>query len=296
MGTAAMVDRLRLGDHVCWTVDDNRLAATAQLAGAGIEAGHRIVYLTESLQPPALLAGLESLGVPAERAQRSGQLKVLPAERAYLTGGSFDPDRTLATLGEQIEDADAAGYAGLRLITDMSWVLRDPGGVDRLTWYEAQTNRLFMDGRALGVCLYDRRSFPTELLRQVAGAHPATTPVRVDPEWMPLLRATRTSDRYGLRLFGEADLSNRQALAAMLDAVIAEQPQGAQPMLVDVSGLRFADAATAALLVRAARSAPAGLHLSGCRGEVALMVDRLGLSAVPGLRITYASPREEELC
>src|SRR5690242_10149209 len=123
VGTATMVERLRLGDHVCWTVDDNRLAATARLADAGIEAGQRIVYLTESLEPTALLAGLDSLGVPVDKARHSGQLQVLPAERAYLTGGAFDPDRMLDTLAEKIEDARVAGYAGLRLITDMSWAL-----------------------------------------------------------------------------------------------------------------------------------------------------------------------------
>lgn len=295
MGTATtMVDRLRLGDHVCWTVDDNRLAATARLAGAGIEAGQRIVYLTGSLQPTALLAGLDSLGVPVDQARRAGQLEVLPADRAYLADGSFDPDRGLETLAERIKDARTAGYHGLRLITDMSWALREQPGVERLTWFEAQANRLFMDGSALAVCLYDRRSFPTELLREVAGAHPATTPVRVDPDWTPLLRAARTTRPYGLRLFGEADLSNRQALAAMLDAVIAEQPGDAGPIVVDVSGLRFADAATAGLFIHAARAAAAGLHLTGCHGEVAVMVDRLGLTEVPALRITFDHAGEDE--
>src|SRR5947209_1440086 len=243
-----MVEQLRLGDHVCWTVDDNRAEALAGLAASGIDAGHRIVYLTGSLFPDALLAGLAAAGVPVQHAREQGQLQVLPAQPGCVPGGGFDPHRMLDTVADQIRRAHADGYPGLRLIADMAWAPHDPLGVEQLTWYEAQTNRLFMDGQALGVCLYDRRTFPKGLLREVAGAHPATTPARADVDWAPLLRVSRTIDGYGLRLFGEADLSNRQALTAVLHAVIVEHPDPARPVLVDVSGLRFADVGTAGLL------------------------------------------------
>ena len=79
----------------------------------------------------------------------------------------------LDSLAGHIEQAATDGFAGLRLVGDMTWALGKPAGVEHLAAYEAQVNQLYMDGRALGVCLYDRHAFGSDLLQQVAYAHPA---------------------------------------------------------------------------------------------------------------------------
>ena len=95
-------------------------------------------------------------------------------------------------------------------------------------------------------------------------------------------------DPYGLRLIGDADLSNRQALVAALDAVLDQQPDPAAPILVDVAGLRFADASTAALLGRVALRAPAGVHLAGPQTAIERVLDRLGVTQLSKIRLTRA--------
>ena len=102
-------------------------------------------------------------------------MQVLPAREAYLPAGRFEPARMLDALAGHIDQAGRDGYRGLRLVGDMTWALAEPAGVDQLAGYEAHVNQLYMDGRALGVCLYDRRAFPRDLLRQVTCAHPAST-------------------------------------------------------------------------------------------------------------------------
>jgi hypothetical protein len=124
----------------------------------------------------ALLAGLQAHGVAVAQAVAAGQLRVCTAEEVYLTDGRFDPARAIDVLGTYISEAVGDGYAGLRVVGDMAWVLRDPPGVPHLSWYEAQVNRLFLDGQAMAVCLYNRRLFEASLLRRAACAHPATTP------------------------------------------------------------------------------------------------------------------------
>lgn len=288
-----MVEQLQFGDHVCVFVDgtDDRLDVMARSVAAGLDAGDKIMMFTEALLPVAVLAGLEARDVPVQPARRTGQMQVLPAREAYLPAGRFEPERTLDTLVGHIDQAVAEGYRGLRLVGDMAWALDEPAGVDQLAGYEARINQLYMDCRALGTCLYDRHAFDTDLLRQVACAHPATSATGRSGEtgWEALLRMRRTSDPYGLRLIGEVDLSNRQALATALDAVRDQQPDPAVPITIDVAGLRFVDAATAVLLGRLALRAPAGVHLTGCHGAVEMALDQLGVTQLARMRLTRAA-------
>jgi anti-anti-sigma regulatory factor len=289
-----MVERLQLGDHVCAFADgvDECLDVMAQTVADGLDAGDKIMVFTESLQPIAALAGVAARGVAVQPAQRDGRLHVLPAGKAYLPAGRFEPSRMLSSLAGHIDQAAAEGRRGLRVVGDMAWALDEPAGVDRLPGYEAQANHLYMDARALGVCLYDRRSFDADLLRQAAGGHPVTataaTLVGAHTGWLSL-RIRRTTDPYGLRLIGEIDLSNRQAVTAALDAVLEQQPDPAVPIVVDVAGLRFADAATAGLIGWLALRAPAGVHTVGCHEEIETILNRLGVTQLPRMRLTRAA-------
>jgi anti-anti-sigma regulatory factor len=102
--------------------------------------------------------------------------------------------------------------------------------------------------------------------------------------------------RTGVRPVGEAELSNRQALAVALDAVADKLPDQVVSIVVDVAGLRFADVGAGALLFRLARRAPVGIRVTGSSGAVARVLERLGESQLPGthvLRATAERPRTE---
>ncbi|OJF15878.1 hypothetical protein BG844_02110 [Couchioplanes caeruleus subsp. caeruleus] len=284
------MEQLQLGDHVCAFVDgtNDGLDLIARAVAAGLDAGDKVMVFTESLLPVAVLAGLEARGVAVAPAQRAGQVQVLPSPEVYLPAGRFEPARMLDSLTGHLEQAAADGHPGLRLVGDMPWASGEPAAADHMVAYEAQVNRLYMEGRALGVCLYDRRAFSRGLLQKVARAHPATLIEGAAADATPLLRIRRTSHPYGLRLIGEADFSNETALAAALDAVLDRQPDPVAPIVVDVEGLRFADASTAALLVRLTLRAPGGVHISGCHGTVAKALDRLGVTQLSKLHLTRA--------
>ncbi len=287
-----MAGQLELGDHICSFVDGvgDVLDVMAQTLAAGLDAGDKVMMFTGSLLPPtAVQTGIDELPIVTSAARRSGQVEVLSAREAYLPAGRFEPDRLLETLMGHIDQTIRDGYRGLRLVGDMTWALAEPPGVDQLAGYEAQVNQLYLDGQALGVCLYDRRAFPRELLRQVTCAHPASIAGHVKTGWAPLLRISRTTDPYGLRLIGEADLSNRQAIAATLEAVLDQQPDPAAPILIDVAGLRFADAAATAMLGQLAQRAPNGVHLAGAQPAISTVLDRLGVAQLPKMRLVHAT-------
>jgi anti-anti-sigma factor len=279
-----LLDRVTLGDHVCWAVDDDaiRMEAIASFVRAGLDARHLVLYCGDD--PRAVLDGLSARGVDTGAALAAGLLAARTGEETYLTGGHFEPATTLARWRDLLEAARGAGRPGIRVVGDMTWATRGVPGAHRLGWYEAQVNTLLTDGFVAAVCAYDRRVFDPIALRPLIWAHPgsAGSEMPFDPD--SALRARRTRDPYGLRLYGEVDLSNRAALAAVVDHVTGLAPPGAD-VTVDLSGLRFADAAAARLLVRAAATGPGRLHVTGCSPAMLRLFDFHGAAAVPTLTV-----------
>jgi len=284
------VDRLDLGDHVCWTFDDDgeRLDGMARFVTAAFGSGHRVLYATASLPPEILLAALQVRGVEVEAATARGQLRVWPAEQLYPTGAGFDSQAAIGRLALEVDQALAEGYRGAGIIVDMAWVRAAAVDVERLIRYEERVNTLFAGGPALGLCLYDRRLFPAADLHRVGTAHPGTTWVEDDSAWVPLLRMHTTFDPPALRLVGEVDMSNHRAFAPVLTAMRATPNLERPPLVIDASELTFADASAAGLLVRAARTAPAGLQVRGCSPAVARTLECVGAREVPGMAVTEA--------
>ena len=279
MGGSPLLDQVALGDHVCWTVDDDatRMAAIAGFVRAGLNARHRVIYSGD--QPEAVLDGLERHGVGTRAALGEGLLRAVTAEAGYLTGGVFDPEATLAGWRGEIDRARAAGYPGIRVVGDMTWASRRVPGAERLPWYEAQVNAVFLDGYVAGVCAYDRRRFDPLDLRRLSWAHPGAAATRIPFEPESCLRARRTRDPYGLRLAGEVDLSNRDALRAVVEHLFDDEPTAT----VDVSGLTFADTAASRILVDAAERGT--LRLIGVSAPLRRLLDFHGAGRVARLTV-----------
>jgi anti-anti-sigma factor len=255
MGEASLLDHLGPGDHACLVFDDEllRVGSVAACIRAGLRQHHRILYCGPGVDRlPAMLTGH---GVDITTALSSGQLSLAAPDRAYLSDGIFDPEVSLAAWMKEVAAARAAGYRGMRGIGDMSWAHRCTG-IEQLARYEAEVNRICVDGYTMGVCLYDRRLFSELELRRVTRSHPATISRYTDPSRFPLLRVVRTG-KLGLRLEGEVDLSNRQALRAMVRHLAEDGGTVRTQLTLDVSELRFADSAAARILLS---SASGGRH------------------------------------
>ncbi|MFF0820200.1 MEDS domain-containing protein [Micromonospora haikouensis] len=271
MTTSAVVDQVELGDHVCWFHDDETdgLDAVGRFAAAGLRLGHQVVCFLDVLSAEDVRASAARHGAAPGPAPHAGELRIVPCGDSYLAGGRFRPERVVDALAAEIASAHREGHPGVRLVGDMAWAARRQVGIDTLRRYEAAASALFLDGRAAGLCLYDRRIFSTEWCQAMMSAHPAAAAPACGPRWTPLLRAHRTADPAGLRLVGQVDRSNRDAFAALLAAVTEETP-ARQPVVLDLSGLSFVDVRSAATLVRAG---PHGVRLVGCRPGLARLLE-----------------------
>jgi anti-anti-sigma factor len=270
----ATVDRLRLGDHVCWTFDDDRERSEA-MAGyvrAGLRDTHKIVYMTDSLAAGTVLGDLRARGISVDAPLHSGQLTVRSTEETCLTAGRFDPGVMLDRWIHEFAQASRERYAGVRALEDMSWVLRPIAGAEGLTSYEAQVNRVCSDGFGMAVCLYDRRLFTGGQLNQFSSVHPGTMRPGAGIDWVPLLRMARTTDPFGVRLAGEADLSNRECLRTLLRELLDETARHATPVVVDLTEVTFIDSTTARALARTVAAASGRLRIIGASPGVARLL------------------------
>ncbi|MEU4623867.1 MEDS domain-containing protein [Actinoplanes sp. NPDC023801] len=261
---AGMLGRLRPGDHACVVVDDDgsRLRSLATYVSAGLRDDERILYFGPDHE--RLAADLVTAGVDAPGAIRRGQLEMVTAEESYLASGTFHPESAMAGWRVEAARARADGFRSLRAIGDMSWAARPRPGADRLAWYEANVNRVFAERQAMAICLYDRRLFSPSELQRMTWAHPAAVDRHTGADVEPALRFTRVAEPPGIRLQGEVDLANRQALRAVLENLAEDTAAGDRPLIVDVSDLRFADSAAVRILLRAAVAGAPRMRVAGC--------------------------------
>jgi hypothetical protein len=282
MRCPVILDRLQIGDHVCvpvYGIGEQYTAAAAYTAG-GIREGHKTLLLVDD--PPGirefLLARLPGAGAALTR----GQVQIRPAQATYRAGGGFDAVRMLNTLITEIDLAGGQGYPGLRV----AGTLTSTAGMDdhALVDYEARVNALLADQPFIGLCHYDPRTLDPVTWQRLAQLHPSTL-TSVDDDAGIWLRCRRIPD--GVRLAGEADLTNRAALPNLLTPLVT-WPGTCH---IDVTGLRFADIHAGWCLLRAvaARSGQA-TTITGTP-HLARLLTLLGAATVPGLDLIVTERR-----
>jgi DcmR-like sensory protein len=157
---------LRQGDHICgfYTGEAARDELTAMWVAEGARAGHKCVCFVED--SPVLRRRFD-----AEIPEQVEHVEFRNVEDAYLPGGTFCKDTMLARLQESVTEATDAGYPGVRLLGDMSWVIRDGVDTSEVWAYEAEVNALSPQHPAFFICLYDLDRFDGSLVIEVLRTH-----------------------------------------------------------------------------------------------------------------------------
>jgi len=170
-----MLDALRPHDHLCLIYDrqEDWRAATIPFIRMGLKKGEKCIYIADAHTAKEIRRSLGEEGIAVAEAERSGRFTLLQPLDAYTRAGYFDPDRMIRLLISETEKAVAEGYPALRVTGEMTWVLRDLPGSDRLLEYEARLNtEVFPNYPCLAICQYERPKFDPAIIKGVIMTHP----------------------------------------------------------------------------------------------------------------------------
>jgi anti-anti-sigma factor len=283
VATATSVEALLPGDHACLTFSDpdERLDLVAAFVRDGLRASSKVLCLTDSVAPQRLRAELADRGIPERELLRRDQLTITGSDESWLADSGASGARMVRRLARELDDAHRDGFAGLRVTADMCWVSRPAAIADELPVFETDVGKLFGDGRLTAICQYDREIFDAVTLAFAASVHPLAVAAAVYYE-DPVLRVCRQHTPPGVRVAGELDLTHAEELTLAL----SESLRLDRDVELNLSRLRFIDAAAVGAIVQAAAGLPAGRVLSVRCGEPVLRLVRLvGVPDLPGVRI-----------
>ncbi len=270
---------LRPGDHVCWSFEGDADLAEAVVTylDEGRRRGEQLLLVGGTCaQLPALLADLPQ----RDALLAGGQLAVQTTEETYSAGAGLEPREQVGRYRTAVQAALDGGRTGLRVVADVTPLLRaGQPGRRRLNAYEGLVDTFMGTVPMTALCLYDR-SVGVEALGPVAVLHP----VQHLGDRPPLAHLSGRGPR--LALHGEVDTTEAAHVRTALVDLAGELPPGHLPgeVELDLSDLDFIDVAGGRAL-HGARDDLAGcgigLRVTGARRHVRRCLDLFDLVPEP---------------
>jgi anti-anti-sigma factor len=286
-GACDTLTGLTPGDHVCWTYADDADYAdsVARYLLEGLTAGERLAYVADATTDDDLLADLSGVD-GAEDLVRRGDLLLVPVRQAYAPDGWLDASQRIEGYQAAAHQAQAAGYAGLRIAANATAIAADPALRGDFVRYEHLVDRMISSEPLLALCAYDERAVDPRTLAGLRSTHPLhRRGADVD------LAVFATGDGTTTVVAGEVDLATIDLLRLALDELVVAG--GSADVVLDLESLGFIDAAgVGAVALTAERLAGQGrrLVLDGADPVVARCWAILGYERLPNVEIRTPRP------
>lgn len=165
----AAIEQLGPADHVCTLYDrrDEEVVIAVSYVRAGLARGELCVCVVDD-GGQSILDALASEGVDTAAEMRTGRLVIF--EKPLAQG--LQTQDMLGQIEQFARGARSAGYAGFRIVGEMTWAL--DGDLKALAEFEAQLNlnRVWERHECVGLCQFDVRRFTPETLREIIIVHP----------------------------------------------------------------------------------------------------------------------------
>lgn len=160
------------GDHIIFIYEDaSRLFAfVAPFIKKGLADGERCVYVAAESRPADVVEALSAGGVRVDQEKKRGAFALL-TPREHFGLPAFDPVRTTERLRQELAEATSAGFTGLRVAAEMTWVGKAGVPEEALGEYEALLENVVGPGRATRACIYREDRFDPAVLERLVRTH-----------------------------------------------------------------------------------------------------------------------------
>lgn len=253
-GTGRMI-----GTHMCWSYDDIRPfdGFAREFLRAGLAAGERVWFVggRRSAATGEWLRGV------ATTVPRADTVRVVSCADAYPGGAAIDPATQVEAYVAATAEALAAGFTGLRVVADVTDLVRTGEQRAAFARYEYVIGRHLRTAPVRAVCAFDRLELGDRAVAELAVLH--ETGHR--PGVTFSLRPGPTPDT--AILDGNLDLGAEELFATALGHTDLEPVDGV--VTVDAARLTFVDH----------RSLLALQRYAGSRGTAVVVRTRLAVAA-----------------
>jgi hypothetical protein len=161
------------GSHICafYSGDSERDEILIPFLREALATGDRSVCLVDRAATGVILEALD-VDPSTKSDLESNWLELMTSAETYIADGTFDPARMLAFWTRIFEETKAKGWSFVRIISEMSWIMRDLPGVEDFVVYEAKYNRVSKPYPQVTICMYDLNVFGAKLLITILTTHP----------------------------------------------------------------------------------------------------------------------------
>lgn len=168
------ISDISLHDHAC-LIYDTELAwfsAVIPFIVSGLSRGERCICCVGK-SADEVLSKMRQENIDIKLSIDNGALIMLDEHKLYLRNGLFNPSEMIFFTKEAVELASKDGFNGLRVASDMSWMLdNDNIDISSMMKYEAMLNDLMPSNDIAALCQYDSLKFSPNVIRDVIRTHP----------------------------------------------------------------------------------------------------------------------------
>lgn len=185
---------------------EEHLAVILAFAKIGLERGERSLCIADADTAGALPKAAAALDPDLNAALKAGDFALLNLPESRQEGpDDSEGGRFFGVLDEAVCGSGKNGYSGFRWIGDLAAFFRDNPTSKTVAQFEARLHDFSHEHSGCALCLYDRRRFAPEAVREVIRTHPVLiyrgrvcqNPFYIPPqELLRPVRAGRAVDRF----------------------------------------------------------------------------------------------------
>jgi signal transduction histidine kinase len=178
------IEELPWGTHLCFFYDtiNDYFDIIKPYIRAGLENNEFCSWIIpKELEKGKAFEILQTAIPSLDRYQRKKQIEILQYSECYLNKGRFDGDAIITYWDHKLEKARSAGFDGLRIEGDVSWV-----GTNRwraFTEYESKIENAIINKKILAICSYPLKKVKAREIVNVIENHQFAL-VRRNGKWI----------------------------------------------------------------------------------------------------------------
>ncbi len=160
--------------HLCsiYNSFQEQLSVVVPYIKIGLARQEQCVYFHDENTSEDLLIALKSSGIDVDAAIHSHALMIISKKQIACRFDCLDYVPFRNFLPDAISKAKSSGFNGVRVLAEMSCSWDAPYSREQLVEFVAKFHQLFEKNDASLICLYNRNSFPPEVIEELIYIHP----------------------------------------------------------------------------------------------------------------------------